>query len=133
MGVRRRGTSETGQGMVEFALVAPVLLLVLFGAVQFALIVHAKNVVTTAAQEGARFAAADGRSPGEGAARAEEVLTAGLGGGADGFSVTVDGGDEVITVRTEGRYRLILPFVTGRDIPLKAKAEMRREQFRSGP
>lgn len=133
MAVRREGESEAGQSLVEFALVAPVLLLVLFGAVQFALIVHARNVVTTAAQEGARFAAADGRTPGEGAARAEEVLSAGLGGGADGFSVTVDGGDEVITVRTEGRYRLILPLLTGRDIPLNASAEMRRERFRSGP
>lgn len=133
MAVRRRASSESGQSLVEFALVAPVLLLVLFGAVQFALIVHARNVVTTAAQEGARFAAAEGRTPGEGAARAEEVLSAGLGGGADGFSVTVDGGDEVITVRTEGRYRLILPFVLGREMRLEAKAEMRREGFRSGP
>ena len=44
--------------MVEFALVLPVLLLVLIGVVQFALVHHAQNVVTTAAQEGARLAAA---------------------------------------------------------------------------
>jgi Flp pilus assembly protein TadG len=119
--------------MVEFALVAPIVLLVLFAAVRFALVAHAQNVVTTAAQEGARFAAAEGRSPSDGSTRAEDVLQSGLGGAADGFRVTAQGGDETVVVRTEGQYRLIIPWLTGRDIPIEAIAEVRREGFRSGP
>ncbi|MGD9894766.1 MAG: TadE family protein [Dehalococcoidia bacterium] len=119
--------------MVEFALVAPIVLFVLFAAVQFALIAHAQNVVTTAAQEGARFAAAEGRSPADGSTRAEDVLRSGLGGGADGFIVTAQGSDETVMVRTEGQYRLIIPWLTGRDMPIEATAEVRREGFRRGP
>jgi len=119
--------------MVEFALVVPIVLLVLFAAVQFALVAHAQNVVTTAAQEGARFAAAEGRTPTDGRTRAEEVLTSGLGGLADGLTVTAQGGDETVVVRAEGRYRLIIPWLTGRDIPIEATAEVRREGFRRGP
>jgi Flp pilus assembly protein TadG len=119
--------------MVEFALVAPVVLLVLFGAVQFALIAHARNVVSTAAQEGARLAAGEERAPAEGVARAQEVLRAGLGGAGGTFAVTAQGGDETVVVRAEGRYRLIIPLLAGRDIPMGAIAEVRREGFRSGP
>jgi Flp pilus assembly protein TadG len=119
--------------MVEFALVAPVVLLLLFGDVQFALLAHARNVVTTAAQEGARLAAAEGRVPAEGVTRAEEVLKAGLGGSGDGFVVTAQGGDETVVVRAQGHYSLIIPLPTGREIPLRATAEVRREGFRRGP
>src|SRR4030042_1636464 len=81
---RRRG--EQGQTMVELALVLPVLLAILIGVVQFALVYHAKDVATTAAQEGARLAAAEGRTPTEGAARAREVLDSGLGRRAGGVA-----------------------------------------------
>ena len=55
----RHGDGEAGESMVEFALVLPVLLLVLVGVVQFALVHHAQNVADTAAQEGARLGAAE--------------------------------------------------------------------------
>src|SRR3972149_132633 len=82
----RRG--ERGQAMVELVLVLPVLLIILIGVVQFALVYHAKDVATTAAQEGARLAAADGRTPAEGAARARDVLQSGLGRTGAGVRVT---------------------------------------------
>ena len=119
--------------MVEFALVLPVVLLILLGALQFALVVHARNVVTTAAQEGARFGAADGRSPAEGGARAEEVLASGLARAEDTFTVTAQDAGEAVVIHAAGRYRLIIPWVTGRTIPIEATAEVRREGFRRGP
>jgi Flp pilus assembly protein TadG len=118
---------------VEFALVLPVVLLILLGALQFALVVHARNVVTTAAQEGARIGAADGRTPAEGAARAEEVLASGLSRSEDTFTVTAQDAGEAVVIRAVGRYRLIIPWVTGRTIPIEATAEVRREGFRRGP
>jgi len=43
---------QRGQTMVELAIVMPVILIVLIGVVQFALVYHAKNVAATATQEG---------------------------------------------------------------------------------
>jgi Flp pilus assembly protein TadG len=45
-----------GQSVVEFALVLPVLLLVLFGITELGRAVMVKNVLTSAAREGARLA-----------------------------------------------------------------------------
>lgn len=50
-------TSQNGQSMVEFIIVTPVMLLLLFGAFQFALIYHAKTALNYAAFEAARFGA----------------------------------------------------------------------------
>ena len=119
--------------MVELALVLPVLLAILIGVVQFALVYHAKDVATAAAQEGARLAAAEGRTPAEGAARARDVLESGLGRTGAGFAVTAQDMDETVVVQAEGDYPLIIPWVTGRSIPIEATAEVHREGFRSGP
>lgn len=45
---------QGGAELVEFALVLPVLLLVVFGIVDFSLLLYDKAVVTNAAREGAR-------------------------------------------------------------------------------
>lgn len=124
---------ERGQSIVEFALVLPVLLIIVLGMVQFALVYHAKDVATTAAQEGARMAASEGRTLADGEARTREVLEAGLGGNADGFAITARVDGETIVVRTQGQYSLIIPWVTGRAITIEATAETRQEGFRSGP
>jgi len=119
--------------MVEMAIALPVLLAVLLGIVQFALVYHARDVATTASQEGARLAAAEGRTPAEGAARARDVLQSGLGRTGSGFTVTAQDTGESMVVRSEGDYPLIIPFVIGRSIPIKAQAEVRKEEFRNGP
>ena len=119
--------------MVELALVLPVLLAILIGVVQFALVYHAKDVATTAAQEGARLAAAEGRTPTEGAARAREVLESGLGKTGREFSVTALDTGETVVVPADGDYPLIIPFVPGGSIPIQAEAESHKEGFRSGP
>jgi Flp pilus assembly protein TadG len=119
--------------MVEFALALPVLLVITIGVVQFALVYHARDVAGTAVQEGARLAAAEGRTPAEGAARAREVLESGLGSSAGGFTVTAQDSGETMVVHTEGDYPLFIPWVTGRSIAIEATAEVREEGFRSGP
>jgi Flp pilus assembly protein TadG len=119
--------------MVELAIVMPVLLIVLIGVVQFALVCHAENVATTAAQEGARLAAAENRTAAEGAQRTRDVLRSGLGKKGGEFIVTADDGAETVVVRAEGNYPLIIPWVTGNNIPIGATSEARKEGFRSGP
>lgn len=51
---------NSGQTLVEFALVLPLLLLLLFGIIEFGRIFQAKLVVTSAAREGARRAIVSG-------------------------------------------------------------------------
>jgi len=51
---RRQG--RRGQALVEFALILPLLMLVLFGIVEFGRAWNAKQVLTDAAREGARLA-----------------------------------------------------------------------------
>jgi Flp pilus assembly protein TadG len=48
---------KSGQSVVEFALVLPILLLVLFGITEFGRAIMVTNVLNTASREGARLAA----------------------------------------------------------------------------
>jgi Flp pilus assembly protein TadG len=127
----RRG--ETGQTMVEFAIAIGVVLVVLIGAVQIALVYHARTVTTTAVQEGARFAASEGRTAADGMERARSVLESGLGSRSAQFSVSAEESGETVTVQAEGDYPLIIPWVSGASSTISATAEVRKEGFRSGP
>jgi Flp pilus assembly protein TadG len=55
--IRKHPTSDEGQAVVEFAVILPVLLLVLFGILQFGIVFNNYIQVTSAAREGARKAA----------------------------------------------------------------------------
>jgi len=82
-----------GQGLVEFALVIPILMLLLIGIVDLSRAWMAKNVVTAAAREGARgYAIADGNY-GAGVSRCNQVLSsAGLNGASCSGSLVGGGG-----------------------------------------
>ena len=60
---------DNGQGMVEFALVLPLLLLVMFGIIEFGRLLFTYSMISAASREGARYAAAAGRLPGTGTER----------------------------------------------------------------
>jgi hypothetical protein len=51
--------SEAGQSLVEFALVLPVLLLILLGIIQFGAVFNSLITLNAAAREGARLMAAE--------------------------------------------------------------------------
>jgi Flp pilus assembly protein TadG len=55
---------ENGQAMVEFALVLPILLIVLLGIVDFGRAWNARQVITDAAREGARVTVVNGSKAG---------------------------------------------------------------------
>jgi hypothetical protein len=52
---RRTGKGEGGQSLVEFTLVLPIFLLVLFAIIDFGMAFHAWIAVTNSAREGARL------------------------------------------------------------------------------
>lgn len=72
----RRLASERGAELLEFALVLPVLLVLVAGIVDFALMFRAFEIVTNAAREGARIRVLPGYTNGDATARANAYLQA---------------------------------------------------------
>jgi Flp pilus assembly protein TadG len=72
---RHRLRDQSGQSAVEFALVLPLLLVVLFGIIEFARAFNAYNDLNQMAAAGARFAAV-GRYPGDTSLKSSEADTA---------------------------------------------------------
>jgi len=76
-GVRSRLANESGAELIEFALVLPLLLLVLLGIIDFGFLFQRYEVVTNAAREGARVAILPGYAEADVVARVNTYLTAG--------------------------------------------------------
>lgn len=79
---RSRLASESGAATVEFALVAPLMLLVGLAVMQLALALHVRSVAIGAATEGARLAAVVGGDHEAGRQRAERILRESIAGTA---------------------------------------------------
>jgi Flp pilus assembly protein TadG len=72
-----RGRSEDGAQLVEFALVLPLLLLVMLGIAEFGFAFQRYEVVTNAAREGARLAVLPGYGDGDVQGRVAAYLSSG--------------------------------------------------------
>lgn len=66
--------SDEGSAIVEFTLVSVLVVALLLALVQLAAALYVRNTLVTAAAEGARYAAAQNRSPEEGAAYTEHLI-----------------------------------------------------------
>lgn len=89
----RRVQGERGSASVELVILAPVLFLLMFAAVQTGLWFHARALALGAAQDGARVAAAESSTAGAGAAAAASFI-------ADGGGETVLVGSAAVGSRT---------------------------------
>ncbi len=76
---RRRG--QRGQSLVEFALVAPLLLLVIFGTIEFCFLYQTIDTVNFAAREGARVGAVLGPSDTSADSKIIQAIQTASGGG----------------------------------------------------
>ena len=54
-----RRTGERGTALLEFALILPVLVLMVFGTIDFGQAIYVQNTLANAARDGARFASVD--------------------------------------------------------------------------
>jgi hypothetical protein len=124
--------ASAAQALVEFALVLPLLVVLSLGLVQVVLYAHARDVLLSSVQEGARLAAEDGRLLDDGYARAQTLLTAGLGNSLDALQVAASLDDDVVAVRAEASLRPIMPLPLAQGLPLQAEARVMRERFRPG-
>lgn len=144
----RAGTHlRHGQALVEFALVLPILLLLVLGVFEFGRAWHAYQVITDAAREGARLAVvAQGTLPrpkAEVIAAVEAALARASLSQADDISVTVPSGVEPdfwpgdpydnVTVAIQYRFQFLvigplLGWTTGQSrITLSTTSVMRKE------
>lgn len=80
-GARRE--AERGSAVVEFVLITLVLVPLVLGIAQVALVLHVRNTLTAAASEGARTSAVLGATPEIGEQRARALINDTL---ADGFA-----------------------------------------------
>lgn len=74
LAVRKPQHDERGSALVDFALVSVVVLPLVFAILQIALIWHVRTTLTSAASEGARFAAAFTNTPADGQQRTADVI-----------------------------------------------------------
>jgi uncharacterized protein (UPF0333 family) len=100
---------------VEFALVAPVLLLLVFGILQFGLVLNAQLALTEGVREAAQLAAmGDPQATAQAAVAANAPMVQGLN-----VAVTTSGNE--VTVVASGSYPVLVPLpVTGSSIALSA-------------
>ncbi len=107
----RRGRDD-GSSTLEFAILVPIVLTLIFTCIQVSLYSFARSVALTAAQEGANAQRAYGAAPGAGAAKADEIIKA-QGDVLQGWnvSVTTSGGEIVVTVT--GRSLSLFPGLDG--------------------
>ena len=76
---RGRRTGDDGAAVVEFTLVSVLLVTLFLLVLQVGLVLHARNVMVSAAQEGARFAANADRTPADGVVRTRSAIAGSLG------------------------------------------------------
>jgi hypothetical protein len=127
-----RSLRVCAQALVESALVFPLVITLSLGVLQVVLYSHARDVLITAVQEGARLAAEDGRAPEEGIARAQSLAFAGLGRSVEPLSLHAFADDQVVTVEVDAALRPILPLPGVTGLPLHAVGRVARERFRPG-
>jgi Flp pilus assembly protein TadG len=85
------GRSESGQGLAEVGILVPVLVLLLVGIVDFSRIFMVRHVITNAAREGARVAAAADSTTSSQAAQAVQSILQGGGVSANQATVSISG------------------------------------------
>ncbi len=116
--------SEQGATAIEFALLLPVLIMILVGTFEFGLAYNNYLAITHAAREGARMAAVGAYD--EDAVRADAYPV-------DPTSVTLSYPDgnthgNPVQVSVRADYHLSIPFFREMTIPLQSRAEMRIER-----
>jgi Flp pilus assembly protein TadG len=97
-----RRTSDEGSVLVEFVLVSILVVIIALGIVQLSVALHVRNMLTSAASEGARFAAAYDRDVPQGVARTHDLASSALGDypfEVEGVVTSIDGAPAIqITV-----------------------------------
>lgn len=120
-----------GQSLVEFALVIPILLLLMVGIMEFSRAWMTQNILTSAAREGARVGAVSGQAAGE-AAAVNVLHSANINAAGVNVATSPPGppyGDVTATVRYDFPVSVpgFLPGWSAATIRLASSTTMRQE------
>ena len=101
--IKKRANRENGQSLVEFALLLPLLVVILFGIMEFGQLWMTMNVLTGAAREGARVAAVTAPDANQVRNAVQSVLN---GANINNASISVSGPDAAnqVTVTVQINY-----------------------------
>lgn len=119
---RRPRSGRRGQGLVEFALVLPVFLLILFGLIDVGRFVYLNSVLSQAAREGARVGAAEASWIGktttdDPSCVASSSLITAANVGAHVCPATVGGASNSLQAEVTGAAnRMVAPFGAVKDL-----------------
>ncbi|HEU4512054.1 MAG TPA: TadE/TadG family type IV pilus assembly protein [Nocardioidaceae bacterium] len=98
----RRLRTDHGSAVVDFVLVLVVLVPLFLGIMQVALVLHVRNTLTSAASEGARYAATVDRPLEAGVERTRALIAGAVAGRfAEGVTATETVRDGVAVVRVD--------------------------------
>ena len=89
MSIRHRIRNQKGQAMVEFVIVAPILLLLVFGIIQFGILFNNYLTLTDAVRAGARQAAVSRGLPDQVGPATNRVIAASANLNVSNLAVTV--------------------------------------------
>ncbi|MFE5484113.1 TadE/TadG family type IV pilus assembly protein [Streptomyces sp. NPDC056527] len=112
--IRRRQLQggDRGFGSVEFAVLAVVVLALIFTAIQVGLYYHARKVAQSAARQGVETGRQFGAGEGDGVAQAQTFLNR-FGGSVQGASVSSAGSTaEEIRITVRGHVATLVPGLT---------------------
>lgn len=133
--IRKTVRQKKGQGLVEMALVLPLLLLILFGIIEFGRVMGAGIMVTHGARDGARYGVV-GATDSEIISRIQTKSAAVLYDSRDPSKLTIEiersgptrGGDIEVKVRyAVDLYIPLVSSITGNPIIVEGTSVMRME------
>jgi Flp pilus assembly protein TadG len=124
----RRFRGDRGNAIVSIV-VLPTLLITMMLVVQFALALHARQVMAGAAQDGAATGAAVESSPAGGLAVTDQLVNSTVGGLVTSYSSSVSSNGADITITVRANATKVFPLFP--TITLTASSSATIEQFRS--
>lgn len=123
----RRRRDERGSTTLELAVLFPVVLLIIFMAIQGALYFHARSVALSAAQEGVRVAKAENGSAGAGSGAAKGFVAQSGGDGVlRDLGVSAQRSATTASVTVTGRPLSVIPGVLNFSVKQTAEAPVER-------
>jgi Flp pilus assembly protein TadG len=122
----RRWADDRGDASIQMAIVYPFVLLATIAVIQASMWYYARQIALTAAREGVTAARAYRAGPGDGTARAREVLGRTAGDSLRSPSVTAGSDGERVRVQVSGIAQSMIPGVPGLTITQSASGPVER-------
>ncbi|MFD6299713.1 TadE family protein [Streptomyces sp. NPDC060235] len=122
----RRWSDDRGDTSIQMAIVFPFVLLATIAVIQASMWYFARQIALTAAREGAAAARAYQAGPGDGAARARDVLARTAGDSLAGYTVSASSDGQRVRVQVSGTAMSMIPGVAGLQVHQSASGAVER-------